>query len=39
MSSPDREEEQALLSEWFRRISFDKPSEGLPPLDPEKGDD
>jgi len=34
-----REEEEALLQEWFETVHFDIESEGIPPLDPERDDE
>ena len=34
-----REEEDALLQEWFETVHFDEESEGIPDLDPEADDE
>ena len=34
-----REEEQALLQEWFDTVHFDEESEGIPELDNEHDDE
>ena len=34
-----REEEEALLSEWFETVQFDEESEGVPALENERDDE
>ena len=34
-----REEEEALLQEWFETVHFDEESEGIPELDNERDDE
>ena len=34
-----RDEEQALLQEWFETVHWDEESEGVPELDPEIDDE
>lgn len=34
-----RDEEQALLQEWFDTVHFDIESDGIPPLDKERDDE
>lgn len=35
----DAAEEKELLAEWFATVAFDKPSEGIPPLEDEVDDE
>lgn len=34
-----RDEEQALLQEWFDTVHWDEESQGIPELDPERDDE
>jgi hypothetical protein len=34
-----RDEEEALLQEWFETVHFDEESKGIPELDPEVDDE